>query len=47
MEYKAAKRSGNKEDIEYTLNEMENVYIMTCGCSVPGSDMLRETIMVV
>lgn len=45
MEYKAAKRSGNKEDIEYTLNEMENVYIMTCGCSVPGSDVLRKTIL--
>lgn len=44
-DYKTAKRSGNEQEIELSVNNMENSYIMVCCRSVPGSDMLRETIL--
>lgn len=43
--YRKAKATNNKTAIERAVNEMENVYIMVCCYSVPGSDMLRETIL--
>lgn len=44
-EYRKAKATNNKTAIERAVNEMENVYIMVCCYPVPGSDMLRETIL--
>ena len=44
-DYKTAKRSGDKQKIEWAINNMENSYIMVCCCSVPGSDMLRKAIL--
>lgn len=44
-DYKTAKRSGNEQEIEWAINNMENSYIMVCCRSVPGSDMLRKTIL--
>lgn len=44
-DYKTARRSGNKQEIEWAINNMENSYIMVCCRSVPGSDMLRKTIL--
>lgn len=43
--YEAAKRSGNKQEIEWAINDMENVYIMVCNRSVPGTELLRKTIL--
>lgn len=43
--YRKAKATNNKTVIECAVNEMENVYIMVCCCSVPGSDTLRKTIL--
>lgn len=44
-EYKEAKRSGDKQKIEWAINNMENSYIMVCNRLIPGSDMLRKTIL--
>lgn len=33
------------ERIEQAINDMENVYIMVCSRSVPGSELLRKTIL--
>lgn len=44
-EYRRAKATNNKTTIERAVNEMENVYIMVCCYPVPGSDMLRKTIL--
>lgn len=44
-EYRKAKATNNKTAIERTVNDMENVYIMVCCYPVPGSDMLRKTIL--
>lgn len=44
-DYKNAKRSGDKQKIEWAINNMENSYIMVCCRSIPGSDMLRKTIL--
>lgn len=44
-EYRKAKATNNKTAIERAVNEMENVYIMVCCCSVPGFDTLRKTIL--
>ena len=44
-DYKTAKRSGDKQKIEWAINDMENSYIMVCSRNVPGSDMLRKTIL--
>lgn len=33
------------ERTEQAINDMENVYIMVCSRNVPGSDMLRKTIL--
>lgn len=44
-EYRKAKATNNKTAIERAVNEMENVYIMVCCYSVPGSDALRKTIL--
>lgn len=44
-DYKTAKRSGDKQKIEWAINNMENSYIMVCCYSVPGSDTLRKTIL--
>lgn len=44
-EYRKAKATNNKMIIERAVNEMENVYIMVCCYPVPGSDMLRKTIL--
>jgi len=44
-DYKTAKRSGDKQKIEWAINDMENSYIMVCCRSVPGSDTLRKTIL--
>lgn len=44
-DYNDAKRSGDKQKIEWAINSMENVYIMVCCYTVPGSDMLRKTIL--
>lgn len=44
-EYRKAKTTNNKTAIERAVNEMENVYIMVCCYPVPGSDMLRKTIL--
>lgn len=44
-EYRKAKATNDKTAIERAINEMENVYIMVCCYPVPGSDMLRKTIM--
>lgn len=44
-DYKTAKRSGDKQKIEWAINDMENSYIMVCCYPVPGSDMLRKTIL--
>lgn len=44
-DYKDAKRSGDKQEIEWAINSMENSYIMVCCRSVPGSELLRETIL--
>lgn len=43
--YRKAKATNNKTAIERAVNEMENVYIMVCCYSVPGSDTLRKTIL--
>ena len=44
-DYKTAKRSGDKQKIEWAINNMENSYIMVCCYPVPGSDTLRKTIL--
>lgn len=44
-DYKTAKRSGDKQKIEWAINDMENSYIMVCCRSVPGSDTLRKIIL--
>ena len=44
-EYRKAKATNDKTAIERAVNEMENVYIMVCCYPVPGSDMLRKTIL--
>lgn len=44
-DYKTAKRSGNEQEIEWAINNMENSYIMVCCRSVPGSELLRKTIL--
>lgn len=44
-DYRKAKATNNKTAIERTVNDMENVYIMVCCYPVPGSDMLRKTIL--
>ena len=44
-EYRKAKATNNKTDIERAVNEMENVYIMVCSRNVSGSDTLRKTIL--
>ena len=44
-EYRKAKATNDKTIIERAVNEMENVYIMVCCYPVPGSDMLRKTIL--
>lgn len=44
-EYRKAKATNNKMAIERAVNEMENVYIMVCCYSVPGSETLRKAIM--
>lgn len=44
-EYRRAKTTNNKTAIERAVNEMENVYIMVCCYSIPGSDTLRKTIL--
>ena len=43
--YRMAKAMNNENTIEQAINEMENVYIMVCNRSVPGSDMLRKTLL--
>lgn len=44
-DYKTAKRSGDEQEIEWAINGMENSYIMVCCRSVPGSELLRKTIL--
>lgn len=44
-EYRKAKATNNKTTIEWAINDMENSYIMVCCYPVPGSDMLRKTIL--
>lgn len=44
-DYKTAKRSGDKQEIEWAINNMENSCIMVCCRSVPGSELLRKTIL--
>lgn len=44
-EYRKAKATNNKTIIERAVNDMENSYIMVCCYPVPGSDMLRKTIL--
>lgn len=44
-EYRKAKATSNKTAIERAVNEMENSYIMVCCRSVPGSELLRKTIL--
>lgn len=44
-DYKAASRSGDEQEIEWAINNMENSYIMVCCRSVPGSELLRKTIL--
>ena len=44
-EYRKAKATNDKTIIERAVNDMENVYIMVCCYPVPGSDMLRKTIL--
>ena len=44
-DYRKAVAMNDENTIEQTINEMENVYIMVCGRSIPGSDMLRKTIL--
>ena len=44
-EYRKAKATNNKTTIERAVNDMENSYIMVCCYPVPGSDMLRKTIL--
>ena len=44
-DYSDAKRSGDEQEIEWAINNMENSYIMVCCCSVLGSDTLRKTIL--
>lgn len=44
-DYRKAKATNNKTAIERAVNEMDNVYIMVCRYSVPGSDALRKTIL--
>jgi len=44
-DYRMAKAMNDENTIQQTINEMENVYIMVCNRSVPGSDMLRKTIL--
>lgn len=44
-EYRKAKATNNKTIIERAVNEMENAYIMVCCYPVPGSNMLRKTIL--
>lgn len=44
-EYRKAKATNNKTTIERAVNDMENVYIMVCCYSVPGSETLRKTIL--
>lgn len=44
-DYKNAKRSGNEQEIEWAINNMENSYIMVCCRSVPGSELLRKNIL--
>ncbi len=43
-DYKTAKRSGNKQEIEWAINNMENLYIGVSCYPVPGSELLRKTI---
>lgn len=33
------------ERAEQAINDMENVYIMVCNRLVPGSELLRKTIL--
>lgn len=44
-DYSDAKRSGDEQEIEWAINNMENVYIMVCCYPVPGFDTLRKTIL--
>lgn len=43
--YRIAKLFNETEKIEWAINDMENSYIMVCCYPVPGSDMLRKTIL--
>lgn len=43
-DYKIAKRSGNEQEIEWAINNMENSYIGYCLHPVPGSEELRKLI---
>lgn len=44
-DYENARRSCNIQKIEYSVNEMENVYIAVCLWGVPGTEKLRQTIL--
>lgn len=44
-DYRKAVAMNDENTIEQTIDEMENVYIMVCNRSVPGSDTLRKTIL--
>lgn len=44
-DYENARRSCNIQKIEYAVNEMENVYIAVCLWGVPGTEKLRQTIL--
>lgn len=43
--YRIAKLFDETEKIKDALSEMENVYIMVCNRSVPGTELLRKTIL--
>ena len=44
-DYRKAVAMNDENTIEQTINEMENVYIMVCNRNVPGSELLRKTIL--
>lgn len=44
-DYRKAKAMCDENTLEQTINEMENVYIMVCNRSIPGSELLRKTIL--
>ncbi len=43
--YRIAKLFDETEKIKDALSEMENVYIMVCNRNVPGTELLRKTIL--